>query len=256
MGMGDELMAAGAARKLSRNGKTLVVIVGADGRPRTHELWKGLSYIVQRTYGKPMLRLISGGGVRPYIARKTPDRWYWKPYKPTPAEIAFTKEELAFAEPYRGMVMIEPNTKNIGHDNKAWLYPRWCDLADKLADLNLRLVQCTPGPSIDIGVVVRQVITPTFRHALAVLSVAKAFVGTEGGLMHGAAAVGTPAVILWSEFISPEITGYDSPKIINLRHAGPPCGMRHNCPGCRKSMEAITVDEVLNSLGRLLNETS
>lgn len=241
-------MCSGAARKLSRGGKTPVMIVGGDGRPRWHELWNGLPYIVKRSYGKPVLRMVNGGGIRPYIAKKTPERWVWKPYKPIPAEIVFTKAELAFAEPFRGMVMIEPNVKNIGHLNKQWLVPRWLEVSKTRSDF----VQCVSSPEQALPPHVLKVVTPTFRHACAVLSVAKAFVGTEGGLMHGAAAVGTPAVILWSEFISPEITGYDSPKIINLRHAGKPCGMRTNCPGCRKSMEAITVDEVVESLERLL----
>lgn len=248
MGQGDELLASGAARKLHKSNKLPVIIVGGDGRPRWSDLWNGLPYILPRARGQVVNRLVSGGGVRAYIAKKTPERWVWKPYKPIPAEIVFTKAELAFAEPFRGMVMIEPNVKNIGHENKRWLWDRW----EQVAAYDAPIIQCVPSPSERILRSVRPVITPSFRYAAAVLSVAKAFVGTEGGLMHGAAAVGTPAVILWSEFISPEITGYDSPKIINLRHAGKPCGMRTNCPGCRKSMEAITVDEVVESLRELL----
>jgi ADP-heptose:LPS heptosyltransferase len=68
--------------------------------------------------------------------------------------------------------------------------------------------------------------------------------------MHAAAAVGTPSVILWSEFISPEITGYET--MTNIRHAGKPCGNRMRCAGCRKSMEAITVEEVVAALEKLL----
>ncbi len=112
-------------------------------------------------------------------------------------------------------------------------------------------VQCGAGDVRLPGAT--QVPTPTFRHAAAVLSVCRAFVGTEGGLMHAAAAVGTPAVILWSEFISPEITGYSS--MTNLRHAGKPCGNRFNCPSCRKSMEAITVDEVVAGLAIALGNS-
>jgi ADP-heptose:LPS heptosyltransferase len=92
--------------------------------------------------------------------------------------------------------------------------------------------------------------TPTFRYACAVLSVCKAFVGAEGGLMHAAAATKTPAVILWSEFISPAITGY--PTMVNLRHAGPPCGMRVDCRTCRVAMNKITVTEVVAALKGVL----
>jgi ADP-heptose:LPS heptosyltransferase len=246
-------MAAGQARKLHKSTGLPVMIVGRDGRPRWSELWNGVPYIIHRAGGRQFVRLMNGPNVRPYVAGKTLKNWTWRAFKPTPAEIVFTPEEKAFAEPYRGLVMIEPNVKAIGHDNKAWLAPRWLDLV-KLLETRSReavTVQCVPpsGASALSPDWITTATTPTFRHALAVLSVAKAFVGTEGGLMHGAAAVGTPAVILWSEFISPEITGYST--MTNLRHAGKPCGNRLNCLGCRKSMEAITVTEVIEALEKL-----
>lgn len=247
MGIGDELMASGEARRLHKKTKLPVMILGTDGRPRAHEMWQGLPYIVQRSFGRPVTKMTNCGGHRPYIAGKTLERWTWKPYKPIPAEIAFTKAELAFAEPYRGMVMIEPAVKNIGHMNKAWFDTRWQEVT---ARASIAVVQCV-SPSTGVFLSGATFVhTPTFRHALAVLSVARAFIGTEGGLMHGAAAVGTPAVILWSEFISPEITGYAT--MTNLRHADKPCGNRLTCRGCRASMEAITVDEVVSALERIL----
>jgi ADP-heptose:LPS heptosyltransferase len=252
--MGDELMAAGQARLLHQLNPQPVVIVDARGMARRHELWHGVPYIIQRPRGAPHHRLVNAPGVRPYIAAKTPERWKWKPFKPTPAEVIFTPDELAFAEPYRDMVMIEPNGKAIGHTNKQWVPERWGELLDVMVP-SMRLddspfVQCGPPGTHFLDEVVRHVTTPTFRHALAVLSVCRAFVGTEGGLMHGAAAVGTPAVILWSEFISPEITGYAQHR--NIRHAGKPCGMRRDCPTCRASMAAISVDEVVCNLREIL----
>ncbi len=92
--------------------------------------------------------------------------------------------------------------------------------------------------------------TTTFRQALAVLSVCRAFVGTEGALHHGAAAVGTPAVVLFSEFISPDVTGY--PQHRNLRQAGAACGSRKPCKGCAESMRAISVLEVVANLKEIL----
>lgn len=250
MGMGDELMAAGEARRLRKlNGLPSVIVSGRDGRPRWCDLWDGNPYILRRAGGLKYNRIVSGGGVRPYIASKGVDRWVWKPYTPTPAEVFFTDAERKFAEPYHGMVMIEPNVKAVGHGNKAWLPKRWQAVVDEIC--GHRLVQCTPN-AVEHTLLVdaTTVKTPTFRHALAVLSVCHAFVGTEGGLMHGAAAVGTPAVILWSEFISPDITGYTQHR--NIRHAGKACGSRRDCPGCRKSMEAITVDEVVQNLKEIL----
>ena len=251
MGAGDWLMAAGEARAIhARTGKK-VAIVDKHGHAQWIDLWNGLPYILPRVeHGCEILRNTSG--MRPYIAMKTPVRWRWQPYKPKPAEIKFTLDELEFAERFRGMVMIEPNTKDIGHSNKAWMRERWVHLAGLVR--GSAVVQCVPNVNAPQLPDALKVITPTFRHAAAVLSVCRSFIGTEGGLMHAAAAVGVPSVILWSEFISPEITGYSMHT--NLRHAGKPCGSRINCKGCRASMAAITVDEVVNALAEILNRRS
>jgi len=224
-----------------------VAIVDRHGRAQWIDLWNGLPYILPR-YEAGALKLLNGPGVRPYILAKLALRWKWKKYTPRPAEIKFTLDELRFAEPYRGMVMIEPNTKDIGHTNKAWLWRRWEQVVDAMP--GTKFVQCSAGNGGGHLFGTKLAITPTFRHAAAVLSVCKAFVGTEGGLMHAAAAVGVPGVIIWSEFIAPEFTGYAMHK--NLRHAGQACGNRMNCPGCRRSMEAITVDEVVGALEEIL----
>lgn len=248
MGAGDSLMAAGRARKLHQETKQPVLIVGRHNVRYWSDLWNDVPYIIRRPAGRRYQTLVDGSGVRAYIAAKTPERWTWRPFTPTPAEIVFTSAELAFAAPYRGMVIIEPNVKANTHSNKAWFWDRWQQVVSSMPET--RFVQCIPKGLHQTLHGVSWVVTPTFRQACAVLSVCRAFVGTEGGLMHAAAAVGTPAVVLWSEFISPGITGYVQHR--NLRHAGPACGMRTNCPGCRASMEAITVDEVVHNLQEIL----
>ena len=170
-------------------------------------------------------------------------------YKPIPAEVRFTSEEITFAEPYRGMVMLVPEVKKIGHSNKDWGPIYWSQLDCLLHSAGIATVQCGPSGAHWLHNCARAV-TPTFRHALAVLSVCRAVVTTEGGLMHGAAAVGVPAVVIWSEFISPEITGYSQHR--NLRKAGESCGRRTDCPGCRKSLTAITPIEVFEALKEIL----
>lgn len=244
MGIGDILMSMGEAKRIHARLKKPVMIIDRSGRPLESDLTNGVKYIVKTGAAE---RHLNCGGHRPYILGKTPQKWTWKPYKPMPADIRFSAEELAFAEPHRGMLMIEPNVKAIGHWNKAWPATRWLELSERLKH---PMVQCISDAGAQCLPNALKVITPTFRHAAAVLSVAKAFVSAEGGLMHAAAAVGTPAVILWSEFISPDVTGYST--MTNLRMAGKACGSRRECEGCRRSMEAITVDDVLNALEPLL----
>lgn len=251
MGAGDWLMASGEARKIHKQTGHGVIIVNAMGKIQKSEVFDGVPYILSKPpAGKPYSKLRNAPGLRPYIVGKTAERWTWKPYKPVPAEVFFTPEELAFAEPFRGAIMVEPNVKAIGHSNKDWGWINWSQLtsAMRLAGIG-PIIQCLGPGQRGLNHVVA-VGTPTFRHALAVLSVAKAFIGTEGGLMHGAAAVGTPAVILWSEFISPDITGYAMHR--NIRHAGKPCGLRTNCRGCRESMAKILPAEVLANLKEIL----
>lgn len=250
MGFGDTIMSIGEAKRLHQQTGQRVLIVGRDGRPVKSDLFVGVPYIIdgRPNSGESYQRLVNGSGVRPYIASKTPERWVWRKYKPTPADIVFTPSELDFADRYRGHVMVEPNVKSIGHDNKAWPAPRWRELVQALAAGGISTIQCVPGgvtPLTDRGA-----LTPSFRYAAAVLSVSRAFIGTEGGLMHAAAAVGVPGVILWSGFIGPENTGYDMHR--NLRHTDKSCGLRTNCDHCRAAMERITVTEAVANLKEIL----
>ncbi len=246
MGFGDWLLAAGEAKAAHAATGRPVLITDPMGKPQWSEVFDHNPYLLRKPGNPPFVRVVSSSGHRPYIAAKSAGRWTWKPYKPKPAEMFFTPEELAFAECCRGKVMIEPGGKPIGHKNKLWLRERWQELVHQTPE---HFVQCGPAGSDWLDGVSRMV-TPTFRHVLAVLSVCRALVTTEGGLMHGAAAVGVPAVVLWSEFIDPSITGYATH--INIRHAHRTCGLRINCASCRKSMEAITVREVADALARIL----
>ncbi len=244
-------MASGEARKLHKSNKLPCIIVDRYGRPYWSEMWDGLPYIVKRAAGRNVNRLQNGPGVRSYIAGKTANNWTWRAYKPTPAEIVFTAEEKAFAEPYRGMIMIEPNVKTLGHTNKAWIAERWRDLLLLVNQaMGLRTVQCYPTGE-GFWFPGEHVVTPSFRHAAAVLSVCRAYVGTEGGLHHAAAAVGTPAVVIFGGFISPAVTGYAAHRNL-FTGTGLGCGSRLNCAHCRKAMENITVDQVVTELEKLL----
>lgn len=242
MGMGDWIMATAQVKQISeRNGGRKVCVVGRSGQPQWSEIFENNPRI-SRTANRYTTRLVNGPGVRPYIAAKTETHWTWKQWAITTGELFLTKAEHAFAAPHRGLIMVEPLTK-VADSNKAWIWDRWQELVYRIGVH--RFIQAGPSNVRRLDNVMF-VETPTFRHACALLSVSKAFVGTEGGLHHAAAALGLPAVVLFSEFISPDITGYASHR--NLRHAGPACGSRLPCPSCKASMEAITVDEVQRNL--------
>ncbi len=250
MGMGDELMASGHARRLSeQHGNRKVAIVDHRGWIRKHPLWEGVPYIAN-VFVHGTLKVLNCGGYRPYIAAKSPARWTWKNYTPYPAIIVFTPEEDAFGARGLNKILLEPHVKEqkTGHRNKDWGWAKWQALADRY-----------PGQCIQVGPPLTRrldgvdfVATETFRLAAAVLKHARAAVLPEGGLHHAAAATRTRAVVLYGGFISPAQTGYAIHR--NLFTGDQPCGMRLHCEHCRAAMNAITVDEVDRNLKEILNE--
>jgi hypothetical protein len=247
VGFGDVLMSIGEAKRLHNQTKGLVMIVDQYRRPVRSELFNGVPYLTTKPLKVPYSRLLNAPGHRPYIASKTDEKWTWRPYKPTPGDIVFTREELAFAEPYRDMVMVEPNPKKISHTNRDWGWMNWWKF-DAIAR-TYNLVQChRPGDRLLPNA--KHVLTTSFRQTAAVLSVCRAFVGAEGGLVHAAAAVGVPAVVAWGGFISPDITGYKHHR--NLFTGGVACGMRTDCKHCRDAMNKITPEMMFNELKDLL----
>lgn len=252
MGSGDWIIASGQVKKLHSKRHLPVLVVGPDGRAYWDPVFENNPKILKQPPSPELThdRLINAPGARPYLAGMTKEHWIFKSFAIETGELFFTEAERAFAEPYRGRIMIEPNIKAIGHSNKAWITDRWQQLVDTGIG---PMIQCTPPGTRSLNGV-QGLTTTSFRLACAVLAVSRAFVGTEGGLHHAAAAVGTPAVVLFSEFISPQFTGYSMHR--NLRHAGEACGRRIPCTGCRESMLRISVDEVAINLSEVLHEQS
>jgi ADP-heptose:LPS heptosyltransferase len=223
-----------------------VLVVSRSHRPQWHEVFENNPRIVrQATIDSQML--LNASGNRPYIAAKGVTRWTWQRWNIAPGEIYLSAAEKLFARPHSGHVLIEPNTK-VPDGNKAWPWDRWQALVDRGGDF------------VQVGVAgtrrlrgVQFVETLTFRHACAVLSASRAFVGTEGGLGHAAAALGVPAVVLFSAFISPKVTGYPQHRNLYKGAIGLGCGARLPCACCRASMVAISVDEVDTNLKEILN---
>jgi hypothetical protein len=259
MGAGDFLMATSQVRRLNEKYGLPVVVFGPTGRRMWHEVFDHNPRLTKSTSSR-FVRLINGPGERPYILRKRTDRWTWQKWDIAPGELYLTQAERIWAAREIAAasapgddtpILIEPNIKGTNEGNKAWLWDRWQALVDRYPRGTFVQVGRAGARRLD-GVAM--IATPSFRLACAVLSQCRACVGTEGGLHHAAAALGVPAVVLFAEFISPEVTGYAAHR--NLYHGthGLGCGNRMACEGCRASMLAITVDEVDSNLRGMLDE--
>lgn len=239
MGCGDFVMATSQVKQMYARNPLPVLVVGAGGRPQWSPAFENNPKILRKP-NRRCQQLRNGPGLRPYIAGKTATHWTWRKWDIRPGEIFLSDAERAFAEPYAGRVLVEPNTKVQG-GNKAWRFDRWQRFVDESPEA---FIQVGAPESRRLDRV--EFVETTIRQAFAVLAVSRAFVGCEGALHHAAAALGIPAVVLWSEFVDVQFTGYTSQR--NIRHAGPACGSRLPCEGCKASMDAISVDEVRRGL--------
>lgn len=234
-------MAAGQAWDVySRTGRT-VRIVDKEGKPRQHDLWKGLEFI--RADGE--LTVVNGSGRRPYIDYEASKekRWFYRP------------DHRACAAPWAdgeryvhqgvGRIIVEPHVKANASPNKQW--GRWQELID-LAP-GLPWAQVGPkGTRVLRGV--QFIETPTFVDAIRVARSAMAAVLPEGGLHHARAAC-AETVVLFGAFITPMVTGY--PFHHNIWVNDPDAvGWRVKHPACDRAWSQITPERVLAALEELL----
>lgn len=251
MGWGDELMAAGDARKARDRYMQRVEIVDALGRRRWHVLWEGNAAIARPGEPGQFVRVVNGPGKRPYHTGKSDVRWtYNLDYRATPAELFFTDAERAAGSRAAGQVILEPHIKDRASPNKQWGWVRWNKLAWLLQRRGYRVAQLVYGTAPPLEGV-NPVTTTSFREACAVLAGARAAVLPEGGLHHAAAAVGLPAVVIFGGFTPVEITGYAGH--INLGAAGAEaCGRRVPCEHCAQWMDSIKPEAVADQLEKTL----
>jgi len=253
MGLGDEIMVTGEARRLQRRDPRSVAVAGADGRARWHALWRGnprLAGPAEVAAGAAVQWLVNHPGRRPYHAKVTAERFFFSAWRATPGELFFDAGERAFAAAQPApFVVVEPAIKASASPNKDWGFERFQRVVARRAGL----------PWLQLGAAgtrrlagVRHLVTPDFRRAAAVLGRARAYLGPEGGLHHAAAALGVPAVVIFGAFTAPANTGYAGHLNIYRPHGDGPCGRRRPCPDCAERLAAITPDEVAAALDRLL----
>lgn len=249
MGFGDELLATGMARGARNRGKRIAF---GDGRkiifgPWSEQIFRHNPNIASPgDEGSPDLEwIVHHKGHRLYNSL-SPDRsrWIWNmDFRPVPGEMFFSEEETAFGRKFgSGFIVVEPNVpwhKSVAK-NKEWGFARYQAVADLLRKEGRHVVQFAAGRDKLAGVEITA--APDFRKALAVLSHAALYIGPEGGLHHGSAAVGIEAVVLFGGFIPPQVTGYATHT--NLTGGASACGLLTRCSHCRAAMDAIGVEQV------------
>jgi ADP-heptose:LPS heptosyltransferase len=251
MGYGDEIMGSGMARGAKARGKRIAFGNG------TSIIWGQQAYEIflrnpnvakpGEEYAGDLQWIAHYRGHRLYhesmhgCARFNPD------FRPTPGQIFFADYELELVQKTDpGFILIEPHVKEMS-PNKQWPIERWQHLVHALKQAGHDVAQLRYGRGETLCGA-RPIKTHNFREALAVLSRAALIVTAEGGLHHGAACFGIPAVVIFGGHTHPRTTGYDGH--VNLFVGNEPCGMgsfRTICNHCSMAMQAIGVDLVLRS---------
>lgn len=259
MGYGDDIMGSGLCRGAAARGKRIAL---GDGKkiiwgPWSEEVFRHNPNIAVpgSENAKDIEWVHYYKGHRIYN-RLDGNRWVWtRDWKAAPGEMYFDSAERAYAQRVEsGFILFEPNLqmwKGMAV-NKDWGFDRFQVVADRLIADGYRVAQFRHKKSDGKFLRGAELIdSPSFRHALAILQRAKIYVGVEGGLHHGAAAVGTRGVVVFGGFVSPQSTGYD--LHVNLFSGGEACGKIVPCQHCRDALDAITVGQVYEAAKGVLN---
>lgn len=257
MGLGDNLMASGMAKGYAAKGKRAAFGDGAK------IIWDHHSETIFRnnpniahpgSEGAADLQWIPFYRGHRIYNEERKGAWRWNHnFRARPGEMFFSEEEKEFGSRFgSGFIVIEPNVpafKTVA-PNKQWPVERYRQVAKELAASGRDIVQFDHGGKCVLSHA-RQIKTPDFRRALAVLSHAALYIGPEGGLHHGAACVGVAAVVLFGGFIPPAVTGYVGHA--NLTGGADACGSLRRCEHCVAAMNNIGVADVLGAAERHLD---
>jgi hypothetical protein len=154
-------------------------------------------------------------------------------------------------------IVVEPHTNAEWFgDLRSWSFENWVLLMKKTQDLGIRWIQVglpqshlIPGAESICGQL-------SFRETAYLINQSMLFMGTEGGLMHAARAVGSHALILWGGLTPLSLTGYpDHQKVVSEEVECSPCGLKGNCPYQKKCMTGISVEKVENALRELVKSS-
>jgi len=257
MGYGDEIMATGLARGLRDKGKLAAF---GDGKkivwgPWSEEMFRNNPNIAHPSmaHQSNLIWIPHYKGARLYNVQSfDKTKWIWNyDFRAKPGEFFFDQWERlkidALKKSYNDFVVIEPNVpwqKTVA-PNKDWGEQKYRQLCRRLRDQGISVVQFVHKNTrrrLD-GVATQEL--KNFRDVIGALSLAKLYIGPEGGMHHASAAVGIDAVVLMGGFIPPLVVGYAGHA--NFTGGAKACGSIQPCSHCVEAMSRISVDEVFEA---------
>ena len=137
--------------------------------------------------------------------------------------------------------------------NKDWPHANWNTVAEEIGRLGTAIeIGGEVGDRANANSYLDLRATTSVDQLAALISVADLYIGPVSGPLHIAAAVATPAVVVYGGYEHP--IGQQGYKQINLYSALPcaPCWRTSECPYSRKCLSMIEPSQVLQAARQLL----
>jgi len=234
-GLGDELIFTAIAHEARTIGNPIHVLTDFPeiwaGNRDAASVNKGIGrwhYIVNRTWKKTrIVHLHSETNRRGrHIAQQMADnvgvtlRPGWRPHIAQGGAVTRNTKRVVLQNSCRGA--------RYAATTKEWPQSQWQELVTRLSDVELIQVGTKHDPLLGGTIDMRG--KTTLSTAAALIASASCFVGLESGLMHLAAAVHTPSVIIYGGRTEPAQTGYPFHVHLTRHPACSPCGFNDGCP--------------------------
>lgn len=210
----------------------------ADKKPRDHDAWHGHPAIDAHADQQ----VVDGAGCRPYIHHwKGRQVFFNHDYRPRAGRVRLTDSEWDFQPVTGPYAVVAPHLKDGASPNKSWGVTRWEAV---IKDFPIPVYQLESSDDARIIAGAQAIITPTFRHALAVIGRAAVVLCNEGGTHHMAASMRVPAVVFFGSFTPPLVTGYGFHYNMAVDTPEGYCGRWDACPHCCAARGRVSVEDV------------
>lgn len=167
--------------------------------------------------------------------------------------INLNNKEKSWAENYHKSILngekyitIEPFSKDNYTPNRRYPIEKWQLIVDALCN-KIKVVQVGNLGTPVLKNVVDLTGGTSFRQAIAVIERSQLLLATESGLVHAATAVDTKSVVIITGYQSEKMVAYPQNININIATHGP-CGLKVECPTCKKDAENYDWRKILDSV--------
>lgn len=266
MGLGDDLLFLGKAEEIyKQTGKKITPLYGKGWSP----LFENVEFLTKRgglTVNARDTNKKSDVHVDYYEEKKETTnkgkRIKWRKFTPTPFRVRLTEKEIHSAksilnnENLEKFCIVNPDYKSsfFAH-NKNWGFEKYQQLTNELSKV-IKVVRILPGgdytePSLENAMNIK---CENIRVSIAIMSMSSFGVSYDGLLQHVFAGFEIPCVVIQGGLVDQSVISYKTNIHHTYEHPLTPCGSMYDCSHCEEANKAITVEHILHSCMRLINE--